>query len=139
MWTLLSAAAQRARNGDQTQLPLDVDNGQPLERPVATNGSHASPIPPRSANGGVAAALATGTLQEIRVFIHPGRLDLGVVDLDRAHAQFDLGTARAFGSLEEAEPACAGRSGFLLQLSKPGRRPSDAVPASVLFVERLRR
>jgi hypothetical protein len=92
-----------------------------------------------STNGNDAASLARAGAREVRIFMHPGRLDLGVVDLDRADAQFELGTARAFGSLDEAEPACAGRSGFLLQLLTMGSRSRDVVPASVLFVERLRR
>ena len=84
-------------------------------------------------------SLLSDRSQEVRVFMHPGRLELGVVDLARADTQFDLREARTFGSLEEAEPACAGRSGFLLQLTTGGSRRGDAVPASVLFVERLRR
>ena len=114
MWTLLSEAAQRARNGDRAR---SVAAAQPA------NGSDTLRDPS----------------QEVRVFMHPGRLELGVVDFARADTQFDLREARAFGSLEEAEPACAGRSGFLLQLTTGDSRRGDAVPASVLFVERLRR
>ena len=117
MWTLLSEAAQRNHNGDHA--PSVVES--------------------RPANGSDTAALLSDRSQEVRVFMHPGRLELGVVDLARADTQFDLRAARAFGSLEEAEPACAGRSGFLLQLTTEDSRRGDAVPASVLFVERLRR
>jgi len=153
MWTLLTAAFQRARSGEHAPSPTRPasTNGEHAPSstphgstnggyaPGLTNGGHASPpVSTRSTNGSDAASLARDGAGEVRIFMHPGRLDLGVVDLDRADAQFDLRAARAFGSLDEAEPACAGLSGFLLQLSKAGSRPSDAVPA-VLFVERLRR
>ena len=119
MWTLLSEAAQRSGNGGDRV---------------------ASVAAARPANGSDTAALLRDLSQEVRVFMHPGRLELGVVDFARADTQFDLREARAFGSLEEAEPACAGRSGFLLQLTTAAsRRGGDAVPATVLFVARLRR
>jgi hypothetical protein len=129
MWTLLRAAAQPQPNDDRV-----------VERARHNGTTFSSPPQSASRNGtGPTPATTDESPQEVRIFMHPGRLELGVVDFDRAAAQFDLHGARKFASLKEAEPACAGRSGFLLELSSKDRRRGSAVAASVLFVERLRR
>ena len=117
MWTLL-CAAERIRNGaraDDTLAPQ-----------------------PAQGNGAPPSASARAERPQVRLYMHPGRLALGAIDLERADEQFDLGTARVFASLAEAEPACASSTGFLLEVCGAARNGSLA-DGAVLFVERLRR
>jgi hypothetical protein len=64
---------------------------------------------------------------------------VGEIDLARAGEQFDLKKAELFRSLDEAEPACAGRTGFLLEVCDAGRGTArGGAGGAVLFVEGLR-
>jgi hypothetical protein len=65
-------------------------------------------------------------------------MPVGEVNLGRAGEQFDLRRAELFGSLDEAEPACANRVGFLLELSDGSPDAPDHARGAVLFVQGLR-
>jgi hypothetical protein len=74
------------------------------------------------------------------VYLHPGRIDVVAISPERASAQFDLDTAAVFATLDDAESAVAGRSGFLLLADAPftdsaGKRRERGV----FFVARLAR
>ena len=56
-------------------------------------------------------------LPPLRVYIHPGRADLGEMDAVRVGEQFDLRHAPLFGSLAEAELAADEASGFLIEVA----------------------
>jgi hypothetical protein len=115
MWSLLSAAA--GRNGQCiTAAGTSTTNGRP-----SVSASSAAHEP------------------EVRIYMHPGRAPVGAVDLQRAREQFDLRRADAFRSLAEAEPACAGRVGFLLELNgRSCAHPEGEPESTVLFIENVR-
>jgi hypothetical protein len=82
----------------------------------------------------------TGQAQPLRVYLHPGRIDVVAVSPERASAQFDLETAASFATLDDAESALDGQCGFLLVAEAPftdaeGKRRERGV----FFVARLAR
>jgi hypothetical protein len=126
MWTLLSAAA--SPNGFQ----------RTPRSPERTNGALPANGTAPAARSASAVKIAPGD-REVRIYMHPGRMALGRVDLERADEQFDLEAAESFASLDEAEPACEGRAGFLLELRDVTRNGAGADRSvAVLFVEGLR-
>jgi hypothetical protein len=126
MWTLLSAAA--SYNGFQ----------RTSRSPERTNGALPTNGAASAARIASSAKVAPGD-REVCIYMHPGRMAVGRVDLERADEQFDLEAAESFTSLDEAEPACEGRTGFLLELRDvTANGGGDDSSVAVLFVEGLR-
>jgi hypothetical protein len=123
MWTLLCAVeSERGRAKDAEPEPA------PIAAESHTNGAA---VP----NGVVAQAAES---LKVRVFMCPGRIEIGVMDLRQAAEQFDLGRARGFDSLSEADPVCGRSTGFLLEVCGGDNRSQVRSAPKLLFVERLR-
>jgi hypothetical protein len=126
MWTLLCALeSDQGRATDAGAEPLQTT-------PMAAHaGANGTPV----LNGAAATVPKSG---KVRIFMCPGRTEIGVMDLKQAVAQFDFGVARRFRSLSEADPVCTQTKGFLLELLFGGSSGQACDDAAVLFVEGLR-
>ena len=74
-----------------------------------------------------------------RLFVHPGRLYVGEAGFDRVAAQFDLGCATVFASLDAAEAEQSDSAGFLLVLEgKFSDTAGNCYDGGVVFSRGLR-
>jgi hypothetical protein len=62
---------------------------------------------------------ATEHARQLRVYLHPGRVEVVAISPERASSQFDLEAAAVFATLDDAESAVAGQCGFLLVADAP--------------------
>ena len=119
MWTLLSAGPP----------PQD-------RRPEAANGA------PNGASRSSQATNGAGRASDdrsVRVYLHPGRSLVAVIDLSRAIAQFDLTAGELFESLDAAERSHQA-PGFLLEIMEPFiARDGGQRERGVLYLGGLRR
>gem|GEM_PF-6977856 len=65
------------------------------------------------------AAEAQDSPPSVRVFLHPGRRHVSDMEVSRACEQLRVDWTRTFVDIEEAERACSGLSGFLVEASQP--------------------
>jgi hypothetical protein len=135
MWTLLWESARL--NGFHDTGKSGAHPNRPVGYPGRGDGGAARHEREGESRNGAArgenlAAPQPTRRSEVRIYMHPGRMAVGVMDFERVGEQFDLQRAELFATLEDAEPACAGRTGFLLELRE------GATGAAVFFVESLR-
>ena len=118
MWTLLSAGPP----------PQD-------RRPEAANGAaDGASRSPQATNGA-----GRESDRAVRVYLHPGRSLVAVIDLSRAIAQFDLTAGEFFESLVAAERSHQA-PGFLLEIMEPFiARDGGQRERGVLYLGGLRR
>ena len=135
MWSIVRAGGgietpQRAehRNGASSH----AAPGQPEVRPEANGAAGGAHVEPASGEPSSARSPL------LNVYLHPGRMLLESMPASRAAEQFDLRHARDFNSLGEAEAACDGRTGFLLELLELGESINGRGVGNVRFVARLR-
>ncbi len=141
MWMLLEA--------DHAEMPGAGRRGRGLgtteskaarqEPPVEVPAELTEEIPAGSLDSREPSPAIIGGSREVSVYLHPGRIKVGKLDLRAAAEQFSLSSASVYADMDQAEAANRGRSGFLLDISEACSGPDgSAIEPGVRFAERLR-